>query len=190
MALLGLAAIAALSALAPTSALAQSTNDAATPATAHFEGGPAPQPAQDPRTGENSSSLAPTTGTHPDMSTSGAVLRHARRVAPERQDLRSPDARDAAAHPRHPSHTPPADPSIYVQPRDLAPVSEQSAARSISTHAGPATPAAAATVADKRKGIDWATIALGIAGSLLAVGGITTLTNRRTRRQRALRATH
>jgi len=105
-----------------------------------------------------------------------------------KQDLRSPDARDAAAHVRHPGHTGP-DPGIYVQPWELAPVSEQLAARSTSTGARPLTPAASATVADHGNGIEWATIALGIAGSLLAVGAIAALTTRRNRRQRALRAT-
>jgi hypothetical protein len=191
LALLGLAATAALCALAPTSALAQPIHDAATPATVHFEGGPAPRPAQDPRALAKTSPLAGTTAAGSDTSTSRAdALRHAGRGAPAPQDLRSPDARDAATHPHRPGHAPPAEPSIYIQPRALAPVSEQSAARSTSTHFRPIAPAAAATIADHGNGIDWATIALGIAGSLLAVGGIAALANRRNRRHRAVRATH
>jgi hypothetical protein len=130
---------------------------------------PAPVSAQDLRALAATSSLAGTTaGRGP-------------------QNMQSPDARDVAAHARGASHTPAAAAGIYVPPRELAPVSEQAAAGSASTDARAVTPAAAATVADHGNGVDWATIALGIAGSLLLAGGIAAVASRR---QRALRATH
>lgn len=124
-----------------------------------------------------------------------------------KQNLSSPDARDAAAHPRYFSHKPPAstldvnpftgqaapvrpaDPPVYVQPRGLAPVEEQSAASAGSTDRRPVTEAPPAIVSDSGDGIDWATIGLGVAASLLAVSGIAALTSLRSRRQRGLRAT-
>ena len=106
-----------------------------------------------------------------------------------KQNLSSPDARDAANGYRPQlNHKPPANPTVYVQPNELAPVAEQSAATSGSTDQQPISPAPAANISDSGNGIDWTTIALGIAGSLLAVSGIAALTNRRNRR-RALRAT-
>jgi hypothetical protein len=75
LAFLGLAATAALAALAPTNALARPIEYAATPASAHVDGAPAPKPARDLRSAD--------TG-------------EAAQTAQARQDLRSPDARDAA----------------------------------------------------------------------------------------------
>jgi hypothetical protein len=137
-----------------------------------------------------------------DMHASTAMAAAAARPPQPKQDLRSPDARDAAAHPRRLSHKPPADATIYVVPRQLAPVSEQLAASSGSparlplpgpptwpAHPQPISAAPAANAADRGNGIDWTTIALGIAGSLFAGSGIAALTNRRNRRRRALHAT-
>jgi hypothetical protein len=77
---------------------------------------------------------------------------------------------------------------IYVQPRQIAPAGEQAAARSVSTQS---QPSAAAPAADAgHHGIDWATLGLGIAGSLVAFSGITAVNNRRSRRHRAVRAAH
>ena len=51
-------------------------------------------------------------------------------------------------------------------------------------NAQPLTPAPAAKATDGGNGVDWATIGLGVAGSLLALGGLAALT-RRTQRVRA-----
>ena len=103
-----------------------------------------------------------------------AVAARAERV----QDLRSPDAVDAAVHPRkspvvvnapgatvvdsQAKSTPvaPGQPTWAVNPEPLTPPSQT----------------AAATKSDD--GVDWTTIALGIAGTLLVLGGIVAVTNR------------
>jgi hypothetical protein len=97
LAFVGLAATAGLIALAPTGALAQPMRDAATPATAHVNGTPTPKPPQDLRALAKTSGLAGTTAAGPGASTNrDDALRHAGQPAQARQDLRSPDARDAA----------------------------------------------------------------------------------------------
>ena len=106
----------------------------------------------------------------PDMHASTAI------AASKKQDLRSPDARDAATVRLHKSgavvgttNVAPGQPTWPVNPQPLK----------------VAAPAPAAAPADDG-GIDWATIAIGIAGSLLAVGAIALMTNRRsTNRLRA-----
>jgi hypothetical protein len=77
-------------------------------------------------------------------------------------DLRTPDARDAARSPRSPVAPPQpvADPPGNPQPITLA-------------------PATRVTVGDE--GIDWMTIGLGVACSLLAVGGLAARRSRRLR---------
>jgi hypothetical protein len=96
LALLGLTATAAVAALAPTGALARPPHDAATPASASVGEAPAPTPAQDARALRNTSSPPGTTADRPDASTNRAdAPRHAAQTALARQDLRSPDARDA-----------------------------------------------------------------------------------------------
>jgi hypothetical protein len=157
---------------------------------------------------------APTAATArpPDMHASTATAAATTPSPQPNQDLRSPDARDTAAHPRRLSHTTAVDSTIYahgvgqrlgVQPPQLAPVDEPSAAGSGSpthgplpgpptwpAHPQPISAAHAAKASDGDNAIDWTTIGLGTAASLLAVSGIAALANRRNRRQRALRATH
>ena len=88
-----------------------------------------------------------------------------------RQDMRSPDARDAALN--------------AVRP---APAVNAPGATAVDSQSKlPAAPSAPVAPADD--GIDWTTIALGIAGSLIAVGGIALLANRRTRQTHRVRAT-
>ena len=85
--------------------------------------------------------------------------------AQQRQDLRGEHAKDAAQHPRKTQCAPAsrvARPSQRVRERDTAPAGDR---------AGHASD----------DGIDWMTIGLGIAGSLLAVGGIAALSNRSRR---------
>jgi hypothetical protein len=150
LALVGLAAAAALAALAPAGALAQPMRDAATPANAHVDG--APTPAQDLRALAKTSSLAGTTAARPDGSTNRAgAPRHA---ALARQDLRSPDARDAAE-----------GRGTFNSPQVVV-VKAQPQTRPALTN-----------------GIDWADAAIG-AGSLLgmsliALGGTLFITHRR-----------
>jgi hypothetical protein len=100
-------------------------------------------------------------------------LARAAAEAHNKQDLRSADARDAAQRPRS------ADAS-----------GTQPGAPTWPAHPQPITPAPAAEVTDggNGNGINWTTIGLGIAGSLLAVSGLAALTTRRSRRQQRLRA--
>ena len=96
--------------------------------------------------------------------------------AQQRQDLRSPDAIDAAQHPRktqavdapgatvvdsQSTRTPvaPGQPTWAVNPKPIAPA-----------------PAPAATQSDD--GVDWATIGIGLAVTLIVLGGIAVLTTR------------
>ena len=103
-----------------------------------------------------------------------ASVAQAAAKAQNKQDLRSADARDAAQHPRSAtaveSTTQPGPPTWPAHPQPL-------------------TPAPVAEVTDGGTGIDWTTIGLGIAGSLLAVSGLAALTSRRSRRLQRLRAT-
>ncbi|MGH2969173.1 MAG: hypothetical protein ACRDK0_08925, partial [Solirubrobacteraceae bacterium] len=81
----------------------------------------------------------------------------------EKQDLRSADARDAALHPRRPADAVNAPGATAVD----------SATRPGQPQ--PITQAPAAKVTDGGTGIDWTTIGLGVAGSLLAVSGLAAL---------------
>lgn len=91
-----------------------------------------------------------------DMHASTAI---AASQAQQKQDLRSPDARDAAS-----GVSRAALPQAPTWPVDPKPVTSAPAAQ-------PAT--------GGDSGIDWATIAIGIAGSLLAVGLLAFVLNRR-----------
>ena len=95
-----------------------------------------------------------------DMHASTAI---AAAKAQQRQDLRGEHAKDAALHPRKTQASlllaSPGHPSESGNPAPLPPLTAQ------------------ATKSDD--GVDWMTIGLGIAGSLLAIGGIAALSSRR-----------
>lgn len=154
-ALVGLAATAGLTALAPTGALAQPMRDAATPATAHVHGTATPKPPQDLRARAKTSSLAGTTAARPDASTNRTdALHHAGQATQARQDLRSPDARDAAE-----------GRGTFNSPQVVV-VKAQPQTRPALTN-----------------GIDWADAGIGAGSllgmSLLALGGTLFITHRR-----------
>ena len=90
----------------------------------------------------------------PDARDAGAVRPVPVQAAPT-QDLRSPDVRDAALRP-----APAGEPTSGAAPQNAQPV--------VSTQPAPVD-----------GGVDWTTIALGIAGSLVAVAGFGAVTNRR-----------
>ena len=92
-------------------------------------------------------------------------------AAANTQDLRSPDARDAALNAVRPAPAVNAPGATAVDSQSKLPAA----------HSAPVAPA--------DDGVDWTTIALGIAGSLIAVGGIALLANRRTRQTHRVRAT-
>ena len=102
--------------------------------------------------------------------------------AQQKQDLRSPDARDAALHTGNavgkPMGTTVLD-SASMRPSTGQPVWP--------ANPQPVTPAPATPVADDGNPVDWPTIALGIAGSLIAVIALGAVMNRRTRRTQRVR---
>ena len=107
-----------------------------------------------------------------DMHASVAIAAAKERA---KQDLRSPDARDAAT-------TPPARGQDLRTPdaRDAAIHLHRSGLVVGATQPVAAKPAPAPAPAFKSDdGIDWATVALGIAGSMIAVVGIALVTSRR-----------
>jgi hypothetical protein len=114
--------------------------------------------------------LARPTDTPPAVAKATAAAKH-------EQDARSPDATDAATRPMVDRPSSSAADSATRPP--LAgpptwPVNPQ-----------PITSAPAAKVTDGGNGVDWTTIGLGIAGSLLAIGAIAGITSRSRRSGRA-----
>ena len=89
--------------------------------------------------------------------------------AQQHQDLRGEHAKDAAQHPRKTQASlllaSPGHPSESGNAKPLPPVTAQA------TRTG--------------DGVDWTTIALGVAGTLLVFGGIVAVTNRSRRLPRA-----
>jgi hypothetical protein len=103
--------------------------------------------------------------------------------AQNKQDLRSADARDAAENPRAAGHAVTAPGATAVES------ATQPGPPTWPANPQPLTSAPVAEVTDGGTGIDWTTIGLGIAGSLVAVSGLAVLTTRRSRRLQRLRAT-
>ena len=109
----------------------------------------------------------------------------------QKQDLRSADARDAgtiARHPRSPGHAGQAVNAPGATAVDSATRPGLPGPPTWPTNPQPITSAPAAEVTDAPNGIGWTTIGLGIVGSLLAVGGLAVLNNRRDRRTQRARA--
>src|SRR4051794_29823407 len=93
--------------------------------------------------------------------------------AQNRQDMRSPDAQDAARHPRDAGSAArgalPGPPTWPAHPQAIAP------APAVETTDG--------------SGVDWTPIMLGVAASLLAMAGLVALNSRRMRRLHRPRVT-
>jgi len=106
-----------------------------------------------------------------------ASLAQATAKTQNKQDLRSADARDAAQNPVNAPGTSAVESATQPGPPTWP------------AHPQPLTPAPVAEVTDGDTGINWTTIGLGIAGSLLAVSGLAALTSRRSRRLQRFRAT-
>jgi hypothetical protein len=103
--------------------------------------------------------------------------------AQHRQDLRSPDAADAAQHPRKSP--------VVVNAPGATVVDSQSSTKPVApgqptwaTNPKPIPPAPVAASASD-DGVDWATIGLGIAATLLVLGGIAAVASRSRRLPRA-----
>ena len=116
-----------------------------------------------------------------DMHASTAIAAaRAREQAQPKQDLRSADARDAAMHPRGPGHPVNSPGATAV---DSASVKPAPGVQSAPTWPVDPKPIASAPesqpVATGDDGVDWKTIGIGIAGSLIAVGLLALVANRR-----------
>ena len=106
----------------------------------------------------------------PDMHASTAQAQH-------RQDMRSADAIDAAQNPRRPNQAETISGGVPVAPVvPAAPVAPGQPTWPTNPKPIAAAPAVETTAGDD--GVDWGTIGLGIAGTLLALGGIVALTKR------------
>jgi hypothetical protein len=112
---------------------------------------------------------APTALARPDAPPAVAKTTAA---AKHKQDMRSADAIDAATRPA-------------LASQDLRSADAIDAATRPALGSEPSTRAATTPKASADRGIAWATIALGIAGSLLAVGAIAGIASRTRRTARA-----
>jgi hypothetical protein len=98
-----------------------------------------------------------------------------------RQDLRSPDAVDAALHPRPYVQTVNARGATAADSQSIEPSPALQQAPTWPSHPKPVTSAPASQPAPGTSGdgVDWTTVLIGIAGSLLAVGAFALVANRR-----------
>lgn len=96
--------------------------------------------------------------------------------AQQRQDLRSPDAIDAAQHPRKAQAVDAPGATAVDSQSTNTPVAPGQPTWAVNPQPIPPAPAPAATPTDD--GVDWATIGIGLAGTLLVLGGIVAVTNR------------
>jgi hypothetical protein len=104
----------------------------------------------------------------------------------QRQDLRSPDARDAAAGRIVAAHAVNAPGATAVDSQSQRPLP---GAPTWPADPQPIKSAPVTSVPRSDNSIDWTTVVLGIAGSLIAVGAFALIANRRSHRTRSVRAT-
>jgi hypothetical protein len=105
---------------------------------------------------------------------------HAGLVQEQTQDLRSPDARDAAEHRRADVGQP-----MGATVLDSASMRPAPGQPTWPASAEPLPPAPAASVPDDGFRVEWPTVAVGIAGSLLVLAGLgVAISRRRTQRLR------
>jgi hypothetical protein len=118
----------------------------------------------------------------PDMHASTAIAAaQAHQQAQGKQDLRSADAADAALHPRAFGQTINALGATAADSQSIKPAPVLQAAPQWPTNPKPITaaPASQPAAGTSNDGIDWTTVLIGIAGSLLAVGALALVANRR-----------
>ena len=96
--------------------------------------------------------------------------------AQQRQDLRSADARDAATNPRKSQAVNAPGATVVESQSKVTPVAPGQPTWAVNPQ--PIAPAPAPATAKSDDGVDWTTIVLGIAGTLLVLGGIVVATNR------------
>jgi hypothetical protein len=143
--------------------------------------------------------LAPTAMARPtdgpvDMHQSTAEAAARERAAQQKQDLRMPDTRDAA---KQHNRTEPtwkswaeankpklAAPTWPAYPSPSAPALPKLAAPTWPANPAPLTPTRTTVVETGDDGVDWGTIGIGVALSVLAVGAITGVSRRGGPRRR------
>ena len=116
----------------------------------------------------------------PDMHASTAIAAAQAREHAQ-QDLRSPDAADAALHPRAYGAPVNALGATAADSQSIKPAPGVQQAPTWPTDPKPVTsaPASQPATGTSGDGVDWTTVLIGIAGSLLAVGGLALVANRR-----------
>jgi hypothetical protein len=115
-----------------------------------------------------------------DMHASTAIAATKAQAQPQR-DLRSPDARDAALHPRSVGEAVNAPGATAADSASVKPAPALQQAPAWPTDAKPVTsaPASQPAAGTSNDGVDWTTVLIGIAGSLIALGGVALVANRR-----------
>ncbi len=116
-----------------------------------------------------------------DMHASTAQAAKAQQKLDQRQDLRSADTIDAAMHPRKSPVVVDAPGATVVDSQSKSPLPGPP---TWPTNPKPITPAPAAKPVDDG-GIDWKSVGIGLAGTVLAIGGIVAVTSRTRRNPRA-----
>jgi len=111
----------------------------------------------------------------PDMHASTAQAAAAKAQA--RQDLRGEHAKDAALHPRKSQAVDAPGATAVDSQSNVTPVAPGQPTWALNPKPLP-PPTQTASVASSDDGIDWAAVGIGIAGTLLVMGGIVALTNR------------
>ena len=96
--------------------------------------------------------------------------------AQQRQDLRSPDAIDAAQRPHKAQAVDAPGATVVDSQSTSTPVAPGQPTWAVNPKPIPPAPAQAATPTDD--GVDWGTIGIGLAGTLLVLGGIAFVTSR------------
>jgi hypothetical protein len=96
----------------------------------------------------------------------------------QRQDLRSPDAIDAARAQRKDLRSPDALDAALRRGRSAIAVVSSPGHPSEAAHTTPLPPQTTEALADSGGGIDWATVALGSAALMLFLGGVVALMTR------------
>ena len=105
-----------------------------------------------------------------------AATAQAAAKAQQRQDLRSPDAIEAAQHPRKVQAVDAPGATVVDSQSSRTPVAPGQPTWAVNPQPIPPAPAPAAAHSDD--GVDWATIGLGLAGTLIVLAGIAVLTAR------------
>ena len=107
--------------------------------------------------------------------------------AQQRQDLRSADARDAATNPRKSQAVNAPGATVVESQSKVTPVAPGQPTWAVNPKPLP-PPTQHVSTTSSDDGVDWGTIGIGLAGTLLVLGGIAVLTSRTRSTRRSTRA--